>query len=362
MKKQFFMFLGAMALIAAVSCTKDEPVTPNPKPDPDNPQAKTELAYVLSEGSWGGNNASLDAIDLEKGTITQGFFSEANGRGLGDLACDVVRYGSKLYVTVSESGKIEVVNPATGKSTKQIDMGDRYPRYIAAHGGKLYVSCYKPHSVVCIDTATCEIVQTCELGGNNPEGICVAGDNLYVCSGYIADAEGTYYYDSTLRVVNIASFNETGTVKVGSNPKLVKALDGNKVVVNCLGDYGANPATTVVVNTADNSVTAMPVALTVFDVYNSTTIYGYATEYDENWTPMAKFYKVDVSAATSEEILQSHASSLSAAYCLNVNAQKNLIFIGTGVYNANGDIFCFDLSGSKKWEAEAGIYPCKIVF
>ncbi|MBQ9474292.1 MAG: hypothetical protein IJU81_07785 [Bacteroidales bacterium] len=352
MKKHIFMIAGVLALLAAVSCKKDDP----------EPEIATPQAYVLCEGSWGGNNATLDAVNLDEGTIKQGFFSEANGRGLGDLACDVVRYGSKLYVTVSESNKIEVVDPATGKSTKQIDMGDLYPRYIAPHNGQLYVSCYNPHSVVRIDTATLTIAQTCQLGGNNPEQLCVAGGNIYVCSGYIADAEGNYYYDSTLRVVRLANFTETGSITVGSNPKMVKVLDGTKIVVNCLGDYGANPAKTVVVNTTDNSVTALPVALTVFDVYNSNTIYGYATEYDENWTPVAKFYRVDIATALSEEMLQSHASSLSAAYCLNVDPQKNLLFIGTGVYGANGDIFCFDLRGNKKWQAETGLYPCKTVF
>lgn len=75
-------------------------------------------AYVLNEGTWGSNNASLSRVNLATGAIDNNVFSAANGRGLGDVAQDVVVYNGKAYIAVSFSNTIEVVNLADNKSTQ----------------------------------------------------------------------------------------------------------------------------------------------------------------------------------------------------------------------------------------------------
>lgn len=73
-------------------------------------------AYVLCEGNWGGNDASLSRVDLASGSIANNVFGTANGRGLGDVAQDIAVYGSKAYITVSFSNTIEVVSTADNSS------------------------------------------------------------------------------------------------------------------------------------------------------------------------------------------------------------------------------------------------------
>jgi len=75
-------------------------------------------AYVLNEGTWGNNEASLSRVDLSTGTITNNVFSFANGRDLGDVAQDLVVYGTKAYVTVSFSNTVEVVNKSDNTSNQ----------------------------------------------------------------------------------------------------------------------------------------------------------------------------------------------------------------------------------------------------
>lgn len=67
-------------------------------------------AYVLNEGNWSSNEASLSRINLTTGAITNNIFSTVNGRDLGDVAQDLVVYGTKAYVTVSFSNTVEVVS------------------------------------------------------------------------------------------------------------------------------------------------------------------------------------------------------------------------------------------------------------
>lgn len=75
-------------------------------------------AYVLNEGLWGGNDASLSRVNLASGQIDNTAFSAANARDLGDLAQDILVYGTKAYVTVTFSNTLEVVSLNDNKSVQ----------------------------------------------------------------------------------------------------------------------------------------------------------------------------------------------------------------------------------------------------
>ncbi len=73
---------------------------------------------VLDEGNWSANEAEISRVEVAAGTAQVNFFSAANGRGLGDVGQDMIRYGGKVYVTVTFSNSLEVVDPLTGRSTR----------------------------------------------------------------------------------------------------------------------------------------------------------------------------------------------------------------------------------------------------
>ena len=110
--KRTFLFLAACALLLTVGCEKD--------PTNNNSTNDGTYAYVLNEGAWGGNDAGISRLNIKDGTIEVDWFAKANGRGLGDLAQDLIYYGSRLYASVNGSNTIEVIDPVTGKSLKQI--------------------------------------------------------------------------------------------------------------------------------------------------------------------------------------------------------------------------------------------------
>ena len=73
---------------------------------------------VLNEGSWSANNASVSKVDVDAGTAANNYFENANNRGLGDVAQDIVVDGGNAYITVSFSNSIEIMDINTGKSTR----------------------------------------------------------------------------------------------------------------------------------------------------------------------------------------------------------------------------------------------------
>ena len=66
--------------------------------------------YIMNSGKWQSNNATLDYYDFETKDLNTKVFSSVNGRGLGDTANDIMVYGSKMYITVSESNTVEITD------------------------------------------------------------------------------------------------------------------------------------------------------------------------------------------------------------------------------------------------------------
>ena len=348
------LLIVALAALCLVACEKPEP-TPGPS---DTIIPDSGSALVLNEGTWGGNNASLTRIDLAEGTLENNWFRNNNGRNLGDLAQDLVIYGSKAYVTVSESGSLEVIDTATGHST-HVDLSPRYPRCIAAYDGKLYISCYKPHSVIRIDTATLQIEATCELGDYNPEGLVAAHGMILVASSNVSDEQGNYSYDNKVYAINIASFSVSNTIEVGSNPQKVMLIDSVTAVVNFWGDYASAPAGSAIVDMGTMAVTQLGEELTGMTVANG-YIYGYRTTWAPDYSSKSTcFIKTD--AAGNAYIILPNVNL--NAYAIGVHPVSGNIYVGTdGNYSSNGDLYCFTPNGVQCWKREVGMLPSKIVF
>ena len=87
--------------------------------------------YVLSEGLFNQNNSTLAWIDFGTGqpdswnsSTGRSFdcFEKVNGRRIGDTANDMLLYGSRLYLAVSESSTIEILDASTCQSVSQIPL------------------------------------------------------------------------------------------------------------------------------------------------------------------------------------------------------------------------------------------------
>ena len=338
--------LAAVLLFA--SCEKDPESSA-----PSNPEG-TVSALVLNEGTWGANNAVLTAIDVEEGTVVDAdWFSSKNNRGLGDVAQDILVYGSKIYATVTFSNSLEVIDVHSGAATR-VDLGNRRPRYIAATDGKLYITCYSPCSVIRVDTASLTVEATCLLGQYHPEGIAIAQGKAFVASSYQGNS-----YDNHLYIVDLATFANPTTVTVGMNLSNVKKINDNKIIVAWIGNYSDVPSGSAIIDATTLAVTNTGEALQKMDVYNG-KVYGYSVEYDENWNETNN-WKVINADGTSEAF--PFAVSLDAnAYGININPANGDFYITSSDYSTNGDVYCFTPSGTRRFKVEAGAIPSKVLF
>lgn len=364
--KKTLTILGLAALVfCLVSCEKPQagPEGEDSIPSNDYSHVALHQAFVLNEGPQG-NNASLSHIDLANGTLENNWFFAHNGRRLGDVAQDLLVYGGKAYATVWGSGNLEVIDTATGSSTL-VALGNRGPRYLAADGGKLYISCYNPASVIRIDTATLQVEATCPLGSFNPEGIAIAAGRLFAVSSWIGGSQNSITYDSTLYVIDLGTFSVDTLLVVGRNPQAVKAIDANRLIVNCWGVWNMNNGSTegegsAIVDATTLSISQTGQLLTRMCVANG-DIYGYVQTYDASWNMTTTYLKMNAATMATTELLSQ--CGVDNPYCIAVHPATGDIFIGTdGNYATNGELYCFTPDGTRRWKREVGMLPSKIVF
>ena len=356
--KHTLLPLAACLLLLLAACEPEKPLTPDSN-DTTPPAATDRIAYLLNEGSMSGNNAEISRINITQGTIDPQWFSRVNGRGLGDVAQDLVHYGSRLYCTVWNSGIVEVINPTTGQSIKQIGFAGRGPRYIVCHEGKVYVSCYD-RSVVRIDTVSLEIEASCPLSGMQPEQMCLCGENLVVCNSWQYASDGTtFLYDNTVSVVDLATFTETGKIEVGTNPTRIQALDENRCVVACAGNYGVEEASAKVLDLTTQELTPLAKAATAMDLHGG-ALYHYITTYDAQWNPAALFFRTDMTTLETSPVFTSVA--MPYAYGISIDPLTGNIYLCNSPYTSTGDVYCYAPDGTLRWQVEAGFFCKKVVF
>ncbi len=354
-KIRFVMMFAAAVLAVAVSCKKEmteESVSANQIATAEE-GSTSRYMYILNEGVWGSNDASLDRMNLATGEYTRNIFGIANGRGLGDVANDIQIYGSKMYIVVNNSNTIEVLDPETARSLCQIQLAGKQPRYIVGHEGFVYVSCYTDE-VLKIDTATFAVAASCAVG-RDPEMMAVIGQNLYVVNSGGLDNPN---YDTTLSVVDLGTFTETQKVTVGLNPTKIAKIDQNRLLIVCNGNYDSIPSSMAVFTTGTNAVSKL--AVSCFNFLIST---GYAYCYDFDWgSHEKKFFRVNLSNFATENLTFEGAESIESPYGIAYNSGNgNMYITDSRNFISNGDIHCYSPTGVRRYSHECGMGPAKVV-
>lgn len=317
------------AAAAAVSCTKDFKPTPVP--------TATTGVYILNSGNYNSNDASLVTYDPQTGTVSADIFSAANGKRLGDVANDMLVYGSKLYIAVTNSAVIFVTD-LDGRIITEIKEGS--PRHFCAEGGKVYATLYEGYAAE-IDTASFSVkkVQT----GPNPEGIAYSNGKLYVADSYGYDQSGTY--GTTVTVIDRQTFTVTGKLTVLNNPQTFHAPDSRHLYLITWGNYADIPAALQKIDTSTDEVTTIPdVHPTVMALGWDSTAYLICSSYDADWNHTIKYYRFDLGTETVTGELTDTAQVPNGC-CIAYDALTDLIYIGCSDYASNGDVCVMTSSG-----------------
>lgn len=347
-----------IALIATVifSCTRD-----NNDP-PEIPLLRDPKLIVLNEGLDGANNASITLKNLKTGEISQNVFSTQNGRHLGDLGNDILVYGGKIYIAMGGSATIEITD-LEFKSIRQILLTEgahaspyREPQSLAAYNGNVYIVCFSGY-VLRLDTLTLEINGIIEVG-DNPEGIAISNGFAFVAnSGGMNFLVGAVQ-DSTVSVINLATFTEERQIVVGLNPMHIGVDASGNIIVHTAGNWADIPAGLHRINGTTRTFDR-----TFEDVSPSNFVMN---------GDIAFYYKIDWSTFTVQFIefntitgvkrsFINDPSAIGNPHAININRENGNIYVSDADFVSDGSVFAFDSNGDKLFEFPAGLWPKRIV-
>lgn len=318
--------------------------------------------YVVNNGVWGNNNASLSFISFPGFTIDNNVFSTANGRMLGDVGQDVLVYGSKLYIVVNQSNVIEVVDKQTCKSIASIvplneANEPQQPRFMVSQGGKVFVSLYDGH-VAMIDTAALKIEKQVEVGPN-PEGLAVANGFLYVANSDGLNWGNGYADGKSVSKISLNDFMEVKRIDVAVNPYLVEADENGNVYVLSKGDY-AEIGSSVQKISANDEVVLFAENVSLMRLNNGVL---YALDgSDDGLSCMA--YDLKSGAVTDSCFLKSEKPANPSSF--DIDEESGDLYIGSYVsgvdYTSAGFVFVYGADGVLKVKLEAGVGPYAFAF
>lgn len=357
------------------SCRKDRVPTPSEVESviPADPNASPKGFYLLNEGNMNSNKASLDYIDFRKGNYHRNIYNEINPeitKGLGDVGNDIGIYGSKLYVVVNNSNKVEVLDVKTGKKLSQIDIINC--RYITFSEGKAYVSAYlgtvgdpkAPNGIVAeIDTISLSITRKVEVG-RQPEEMAIVGEKLYVANsgGYSPPN-----YENTISVIDLNTFTEIKRIEVAENLHRLKADQYGDLYVTSRGDYYDIPSRIFVIDTKTETIKQE------FDIAASQLViqddlaYIYSTEFNyQTGENTINYHMIDVKTETvlsRSFITDGTEKKIKIPYGIAVNPSTKEVYVTDAKdYVSPGTVYCFSPDGKFKWSVPTGDIPAHFAF
>ena len=251
MKRHLIIYITI--LLSIVGCRTDDYIVYMEDEDTGAKTEATEVLgmYVLNEGNMGSNKCTLDFLDLsgETAHYLRNIYAERNPnevKELGDVGNDAQIYGSKLWLVINCSNKVEVLGAKDAVKQGKIDVPNC--RSVAFHQGYAYVSSYVGPvnvsqdaplgQVYKIDTLTLQTVAKVTVG-YQPEELAVIGDKLYVANsgGYMVPD-----YDHTVSVIDLNTFTEERKIDVAPNLHRCRADRYGQLWVSSRGDYYGEPS------------------------------------------------------------------------------------------------------------------------
>ena len=370
--------LVALTLTALVSCRHEEMVMPTeyervPADDADSPV--TGL-YLVNEGNMGSNKCSLDYLDLTTGIYSRNFYAERNPnviKELGDVGNDIGIYGSKLYVVVNCSHKVEVLDAHTGVREGSIDIPNC--RYVSFHGGYAYVSSYvgpvlvdpsAPKGMVCrIDTVSLSVTERVTVG-YQPEEMEIVGDMMYVANsgGYRAPD-----YDNTVSVIDLKRFAQVDLIPVAINLHRIRKDGYGHLWVNSRGNHKDIPSRLYMLSAGQRGMKVsrkIDVNCSNFAIYGD-QLYYYATDKDAEGARGDVSYGV-IDVRSGEVVAENFISDgtekeIKMPYGIAVNPANGDIYVTDARnYVSSGRLYCFSPDGRKRWSVRTGDIPAEIAF
>lgn len=347
MKKLLFWSAMLFGTLTFTACSNDDN---NP-----TPETKTDVngCYIINTGNWGGNDASIQFYSFDNNLVTPGdseanIFATSNNALLGDLAQDLLWTKGKLFVSVSGSQKLEILDE-NGKRQQEpylYSQEGASPRMMTTDGTNVFVTNYDGN--VYVYNAT-----TANFEGKIPVG--VRPEGISYCNGYLVvnNSGELYSYNGTLSIVELSNGN-TKTIPM-TNPYTASVVCNDEVYIIDSGNYYDIPSNVYRVSPEEGKATSLGFSASAIAAYENILYYvDNAWSYDINDYVTSPLYAYDVVTGERNEILSE--ATMKNVNSLSVNPENGDIYVGYATYGVLGYMSVFTADGTQKGFFGVGHY------
>lgn len=377
--RSIYPYLFLFAILSTNACRKDPNVLPITPSSIGEGLDKSEYAglYLLNEGNMGSNKASLDYLDFASGTYLKNIYPTRNpnvAMELGDVGNDIGIYGSKLFLVINASNKVEVLQASNAKRIGHIDIPNC--RSLLFHGGNAYVTSFispiqidpdSPRGALFrIDTASLEVTGKVEVG-YQPEEMATDGKSIFVANS------GGYrqpHYDNTISVVDIQTFHEVEKIPVALNLHHIKRDHYDQLWVSSRGDYKEVPSSLVLLQRDKEKrfylVDTLPIPCSNFAIKGDSLFY-YAIEespYSSDRKVSYGIVNIKSRKVVTKSFLKPHPEvNIETPYGIAIyGCTGDILITDAKGYTSSGTLYCFSSDGSFRWKVTTGDIPGHIAF
>jgi hypothetical protein len=384
MKKHSLLIFSC--ILAAIVAGCDDDGTPSFTSEDEGLAGETVTAgdenahhaklFVLNEGSYGQNNASLDFFRYSDGMYVRNSFSQMNpslSSGLGDVGNDIRIHGSEAWIAVNNSGLIEVISAINEKHIatisvpmpRSIAFDDTYA-YVTSWSGAYYGGPERKGAVYRINISNKTFKDSVSVGCQ-PEGLTINDGKLYVANSGGVNSAG---YENTVSVIDASSFTAVDEISLPTqmNLKDITADGEGNLWVTSFGNYYSVHSGLAKIDPATKDVTEydnVRIGSCLWNDSGNGSLYVIGTEDEWSWDPgIKKTYSLYTIATPSGSVSRKAlGSSIAYPYSVAVDSYSGDIFIGDAAdAKSPGTVWCLDSTLTQKWKATAGLFPGHFAF
>lgn len=319
------------------------------------PESGTKVngCYIVNTGNWEGNDASIQLYSYDNNTATAGdsegnIFAVQNNTLLGDLAQDLLWTKEKLFVAVSGSQKLEILDES-GKRLQEpylFTEEGASPRMMATDGTNLYLTNYDGN--VYVYNASTAAFEGKIPVGTRPEGISY-------CNGYLVvnNSGELYAYNGNVSIIDLSN-GSTATIEM-TNPYTASVVCNDEVYIIDSGNYYDIPSTVYRISPAEGTATPLGFGASAIAAYENTLFFvDNAWDYEQNAFVPTPLWAYDVTTGEKREILP--AATMTNVNSLSVNPETGDIYVGYAEYGILGTMRVFTADGTQKAVFGVGHY------
>ena len=383
MKKILFYILALMLFTA---CRQDVMIVPMENIDTGGKPTKSDIIgmYLLNEGNMGSNKSTLDYLDLSGSDSTvhyyRNIYSKQNPSAvmsLGDVGNDCQIYGSKLWMVINCSNKVEVARASDAVKLGKVDIPncryvtfkDQYA-YISSYVGAVYSGSSSPLGCVYkVDTLSLQVVDSCTVG-YQPEEMAIIGNLLYVANSGGYQGMTGQGYESTVSVVDITTMHEVDKIVVAPNLHHVKADKYNQLWVTARGNYMSEKSSIWWLKPDVNGkmIVGGQLKQPVSDLcIVGDSLYFYGSQWSEvTMTNTVTYGIIDIRTheIVSNKLSDSNEiSNIQMPYGIIVNPiHRDFYLMDAKNYVSSGELLHFLPDGTFDWKVNTGDIPAHAAF